>query len=131
MSMAIDDIWFQELGSLIYQCEKVVSNDWDLLALVYDVSDTHTANSGFLYSSNKVRPFSASISGNPLLLDEKVKLFREDVDTQFGKKFKQLLIQIDKQSGKIKIDFEFDDSSKWTITPKNMKEMRARLKPNL
>lgn len=127
--MNINDKTIFELGELVFSCKKVIENEWDLLAVVYDTGEGYTANSGFLYNKDKIRPISLSIENNPLLLDEKILEFRQKIYEQCGQKFKQLLIQMEKENGRIKIDFEFDDPSRWTIKPAKLKEMREALRP--
>ncbi len=127
--MNIGDKNIFELGELVFSCKKVIENEWDLLAVVYDAGEGYTANSGFLYKKDKIRPISLSIENNPLLLDDKILEFRQKIYERCGQKFKQLLIQIEKENGRIKIEFEFDDSSRWTIKPAKLKEIREALKP--
>lgn len=128
--MNIDSKHILELGELTLRCKKVQNNEWELLSFVFDVADGHIANSGFLYTKDKIRPASARIEADPLILDDKIVELRELIFKQCNEKFKQLLIQMEKKSGKIKIDFEFDDPSRWSITPANMKQIREELRPS-
>ncbi|WP_370981212.1 hypothetical protein [Agaribacterium sp. ZY112] len=127
--MKTRDDFIQEISSLVLRCKDVVANDWDGLTFVFDVADGHIANSGFLYSGDKIRPATARIKEEPLLLSGTIKEFRQVVANECGEKFKQLLIQIEKESGHFKIDFEFDDAKRWAIVPSKMKEMREALRP--
>ena len=36
---------------------------------------------------------------------------------------------MDNKTKRFKIDFEFDDPTRWAITPNNMFEMREKLRP--
>jgi hypothetical protein len=127
--MKVEDRYILDLGALILRCKKVEENEWSLLSIVYDTNEGHTANSGFLYLGEKVRSISVSIENEPLLLRDKIIEFREKIFEQCGQKFKQLLIQMEKETGRIKIDFEFDDPDRWAIKPAKLKEMREALKP--
>ncbi|WP_370981209.1 hypothetical protein [Agaribacterium sp. ZY112] len=127
--MNIDNEYINEIGELVLRCRKVVQNEWDVLALVFDTAEGHTANSGFLYYGDKIRPISAGIDGEPLLLDLKIEQLRKKIAEDCGAKFKQVFIQMEKKSGKIKVDFEFEDSSRWRIVPSKLKEMREALRP--
>lgn len=126
----IDSSRITEIGELVLQCKKVIENEWESLTLIYDIGEGHTANSGFLYNNEKVRPFSAEIESQPLLLDKKITELSEEIFNKTKGKLKQLLIQIEKATGKIKIDFEFDNSERWKITPPKLKEMRELLRPH-
>ena len=105
----IEDKYILTIGELLLRCKKVIDNEWDLLAFVFDIGDGHIANSGFLYSGEKIRPASASIEDEPLLLDDKIFELQELVAQKFGHKFIQLLIQMESKTNRIKIEFEFDD----------------------
>jgi hypothetical protein len=128
--MNIDTKYVLELGNLILRCQKVINNEWEMLSLVYDTDGGHSANSGFLYANEKIRPFSASIEGSPLLVRDSILMFREKIYEETGKYFKQLLIQIEKKTNRIKIDFEFENPERWSMSPSKIKEMREYLRPN-
>ena len=128
--MNIEDSYIHDIGMLVSQCDKVVANEWNQLSLVFDLSEGAIANNGFLYNDDKVRPFSARISSKPKELSDKIRDFQAKVAEQSGHRFKQLLIQMEKSSQRIKIDFEFDDSSRWSITPANLKSIRQSLRPS-
>ena len=128
--MNIDDKFVMDIGKSILCCKKVVENDWDSLVFVFDAAEGHIANSGFLYSLDSVRPASARIESDPMLLNNQIRDLREKIFDQCNAKFRQMLVQMESQSGRIKIDFEFDDPSRWTIKPSNIKQMREELRPN-
>ncbi|MBB3059780.1 hypothetical protein [Microbulbifer rhizosphaerae] len=128
--MNLDKKYIEDIGSLVLNCKKVLENEWTELSVVFDVSEGHIANSGFLYNGEKVRPISLSIENNPLLLDNKIYEFQSAVADQCGSKFKQILIQMENERQKIKIDFEFDNPDRWKIVPRKLKEMREALRPN-
>jgi predicted nucleotidyltransferase len=127
--MNIDSKYIFEIVHVILMSEDVKENNWESLSFVFDVADSHIANSGFLYTEDKIRPAVADIDHDPLILDDKIIELREKVFEQCNAKFKQLLIQMEKGSGRIKIDFEFDNPSRWSITPANMKQIREELRP--
>jgi hypothetical protein len=64
-----------------------------------------------------------------MVLDNKIHEFQAAVEEKFGHKFKQLLIQMEQESGRIKIDFEFDDPKRWNMGPSNYIKMREELRP--
>jgi len=128
--MNIDDRDIREIGNLILRCHKVIANEWDSVALVFDISDGHAANSGFLNRGSDVRPVSARIREEPLLLNESLRELQSRVREQCGQDFKQLLVQMERKSGRIKIDFEFDDPTRWSIGPGNLRERREELRPS-
>ncbi|WP_370981210.1 hypothetical protein [Agaribacterium sp. ZY112] len=129
--MNIDNRISNEIRDLICQSEDLLSIDWDCCAFVFDTSDGATSNSGFVYYGEKCIPAIADIENSPLVIDEKIQQLRSVVFKECGDKFKQVLVQIEKESGRSKIDFdfEFEDANRWTIVPPKMKEMRETLRP--
>lgn len=127
--MKVDDSFILDIAETIQKCNDVVENEWDLLSFVFDVGEGHMANSGFLYSGDKVIPASASIRGQRKLLSGKIIELQKVIHNQCNYKFKQLLIQMERETSRIKIDFEFDDANRWSITPSNIKQMREELRP--
>lgn len=129
--MNINDEYVHDIGVLILQCEKVINNPWTSLSVVYDTGEGHTANSGFLYTEDSITPISVRIAGQPLLLRNKILELRNVIFEQTGDKFKQLLIQMVKDPVRVKIDFEFEDRSRWSISPRNRKTIREELRPQI
>ncbi|CAM3504813.1 hypothetical protein [Parendozoicomonas haliclonae] len=127
--MKIDDKIVLEIGAMILQCEDVMESKWDFVSFVFDISDNHIANSGFLYIDDEISPASAEIEDDPLRLDDKIITLREKVRQQYGESFKQLLIQMESKQNRIKINFEFDNPERWSINPKNIIDMREHLRP--
>ena|SRR5690554_122465 len=118
-----------DIGELLLQSDKLCLYEWDLFSIVYDIADGHTADSGFLYIGNEVIPVTSRNSNDKRSLPNKIREFRDAMAEQTGKKFKQLLIQMERETGRIKIDFDFDKGNKWTIVPSRLKEMREELRP--
>ena len=117
------------IGEMVLRSEKPQEYDWELISIVYDISDSHSANSGFLYTNEKTIPTGIGIDSEPMAIANKIREFRNAMAEQTGKKFKQLLIQMERETGRIKIDFDFDKGNKWTIVPSRLKEMREELRP--
>ncbi|WP_022945452.1 hypothetical protein [Pseudoalteromonas ruthenica] len=120
----------QYIADLFLRCNKVGQNPWTELAFVFEFSEGHVANSGFLYNGEAVRPASASIEEEPLLLRDTLREFREEVYEQCDWRFIKMLFQMESETGRFKIDFEFEDKSRWEIHPGNMMEMREQLRPH-
>lgn len=123
------DHYIIEIGEMVLQSDKPKEHNWKLISIVYDVSDTHTANSGFSYTDERIIPTGIGIDSEPMKVANKIREFRDAMAEQTGKKFKQLLIQMERETGRIKIDFDFDKGNKWTIVPSRLKEMREELRP--
>lgn len=124
------DEYVFKIGELILRCKKVIEREWELLSVVYDTGDGHMAHSGFLYNGDDIDTVTTRIEGEPLLLSDTIKEFREKIFQDSGRKFKQLLVQMEKKSGRIKIDFEFDNAQRWVFTPSKLKEIKEDLRPH-
>lgn len=120
----------EEIGHLILQCDDVADSQWHTLSFVFDITDGATSNSGFLYKGEKVTPVIAEIEEHPLLLDDTILDLRKEIAEKNGHKFFQFLIQLEKETGRIKVDLEFDNPDRWKITPGKLKEIRETLRPN-
>ncbi|TLX50345.1 hypothetical protein CWC31_11885 [Pseudoalteromonas ruthenica] len=120
----------QYIADLFLRCKKVKENPWTELAFVFEFNDGHMANSGFLYNGDAIRPATARIEEDMLLLSDTLREFREEVYEQCDWRFIKMLFQMESETGRFKIDFEFEDKSRWEIHPGNMMEMREELRPH-
>ncbi|TMO50020.1 hypothetical protein CWC05_09980 [Pseudoalteromonas ruthenica] len=120
----------QQIADLFLRCKDVVGNPWTAFAFVFEFNEGHIANSGFLYNNDKVEPATARIEDDLLLLEDTLLEFREEVYEQCDWRFIKLLFQMDGETERFKIDFEFEDKNRWEIHPGNMMEMREELRPH-
>lgn len=128
------DAYVNAIGEALFicadrKCTERGLESWDSLAQVYTVGDGFLSNQGYLYHGEMIAAFSAELSEAPLWLDNKVVEFREFLTTATSNTFLQLLIQMERSSKRIRIDFEFDDRDRWSINPRNLRKMRETLRP--
>ena len=127
--MNIDPKYIREIGELVLRCDDVIEEPaWNALAFVFDITEGHMANSGFIYVDDDIVPAAAGIEEDLMALDNKILEFREAIFNACGHKFVQLLIQMN-SAGKIHIDFEFDNPKRWNMGPANYRAMREQLRP--
>ncbi len=126
--MNINDTFIVNVGKEVLKAELLSEVVWQELALVVEVAEGYFSDSGFLYNGLDIEPFDA-YSENPLALRNAISELNEEVLKACGNKFKLLLIQMEKETGRIKIDFEFDDPGRWAIKPSKLKEMQESLRP--
>jgi hypothetical protein len=127
--MNIDNNLITDIGNLVLQSEDLITTDWDSVSIVFDAGEGHVANSGFIYKDEKIIPAIADIEDKPLILRDKILEIREAIFNSSGYKFSQLLVQVEKKTCRIKIDFEFDKPNRWTILPAKLKEIGEVLRP--
>jgi hypothetical protein len=118
-----------EIGKEVLRAKDLLDNDWDSLSLVVDLSNGHFAQSGYLYTSRDTVPFTA-ITPERRKLSQLCNDLKGQIQEESDSSIKQMLIQIRYQDSKMKIDFEFDNVSRWAITPSNMNEMKEALRPS-
>ncbi|WP_165421052.1 hypothetical protein [Bradyrhizobium sp. Leo170] len=46
-----------------------------------------------------------------------------------GRQWKSALMQIRRDTGEVTTDFEYDDASRWKVTPLNLDTMPQQLRP--
>jgi len=86
------------------------------------------SQSGYLYLNESIKPFIAT-SDDRLAMRHISKGLSESIKAESNSNVVQILVQIRQSDLKIKIDFEYEDRSRWSITPKNMKQMKEELRP--
>ena len=127
--MSEKNILIQEIASLVLKSEDVLDNTWAQAAFVFDVRSGAISNSGFLYSGEKIIPAIADIEGEPLLLDNKIVELQRTIEAECQQNFKQLLVQLDNESGRFKIEFEFDSFDRWSFNPSNYAKIKQDIRP--
>ena len=127
--MNIKDEVLMDIAQLFLRCSDLIDYEWKQVTFVFELGEGCTSNSGFLYDGEVITPAAASIEDEQLLLDNTLEQLREDIYQQCGEKFNQLLFQMENETKRFKIDFEFDDPKRWAISPSNMFEMREKLRP--
>lgn len=118
-----------EIASLILETEDIKENNWTVCSFVFEFGEGHISNSGFLYNGDEVTPATAKIKNHPVLIGDTLLALCEFIHNECGHKFVQLLFQMENETKRFKIYFEFDDNKRWKITPSNMFEMREKLRP--
>jgi|GEM_PF-2039631 len=112
----------------VMEAKNLIDLKWDKVAVVVDLNDGHFAQSGFIYLADEVEPCTVKTADRKLFSNDCRRL-QSSILEETGKTVRQMLIQVERNTGKIKIDFEFDNPARWSIGPGNMKEMREALRP--
>jgi hypothetical protein len=121
-----DDL-VQEVGTLLITDPKISSDPWVHLVIVAQVMPTSLQVNGFAYSETG----KASPTG-PRNLDvlDRFEDLRASMSEPGKESWKACLVRIDRPSGDISIDFEYDHPESWLITPANGKRMAEKLRPH-
>jgi hypothetical protein len=127
-NMSDKTMLISEIGKEILNAKGLMNREWSSLSLVIDLGEGHFAQSGYLYTQTDVDPFTAITAERrklSTLCNELKDVIKEESDSNI----KQLLVQIRNDDSQMKINFEFENANRWSITPSNMVEMKEMLKP--
>jgi hypothetical protein len=116
----------QEIGVLLLNDSKISRWDWSHLVIVAQLREFSAKVNGFAYREDgEAIPTSPS---NSKVLDKFSEL--SEAMREAGKNsWKACLVRIDRSSGGISIDFEYDHPEKWLIVPSTVKQMAETLRP--
>lgn len=116
----------QDIGHSIVDSPRIVSQDWRELVMIAIVHDDHASMSGFAYDSGgKARPVTPG-GGTTL---QQVQALREAMSLDGQMPWQACMIRINRRSGKIHVDFEYEQPGKWEITPTNVRKKAEELRP--
>ncbi|TEW51757.1 hypothetical protein [Psychromonas algicola] len=100
-----------------------------MLSLVVDLGEASFSQSGFLYFNDDGEPFTA-ISRQRRRLSNLCKELKDLMWCEFSIKVTQMLIQLERDTTKINIEFDNSANGKWTITPSNIDDIKNQIRPN-
>ncbi len=118
------------IAKAVVTSSKMQAIDWEEISIICEIDDHGKMNGvyGYAYGSDGV--YQAVV---PRIreLAEPIEIYRAWLQGDAAQGFKKILFQFNKRSGKVNADFEYDDPSRWQITPSNVEHMIEALRPNL
>ncbi len=72
-----------------------------------------------------------AISFKPREVRPRVNAYREWLRLEGDKGFIKMLFQFNRETRKVKAEFEYDNADRWKITPENVDAMIDELRPDL
>jgi hypothetical protein len=122
------DQLIHEIGKTIIQDIGGHNPNWTHLVMVGTIEDGSSKMSGFVYlKDGKYEPVSPSGFATAELLEElRTEMAKDDHKAPW----RTALIQIDRNTGEIKFDFEYDRADRWAINLRNSSARAAELKPS-
>ena len=118
----------EDIYKEVCKSTNLVNVDWEAITVVCDLNEGHFSQSGFLYKTfEKAEPFTVK-SSERRRFSNLCKSVGEKLKSETGKDLIQLLIKVS-SLGNINIDFDFDDSQRWVISPGNIGQMKEALRP--
>lgn len=122
------DELIHRLGSLLVgDPEVAVKPDWTHLVMVGTVTASETDLTGFCYGPGGQ---FASVAPSAFDTPDVLKALRDAMAARDGQApWHACLLRIERTSGRIAVDFEYDDPARWAITFANAKQRAAELRP--
>jgi len=117
------------IGLEVLEAKALIERDWKVLSLVVDLGEASFSQSGFLYFNDDGETFTA-ISRQRRRLSNLCKELKDLMWCEFSIKVTQMLIQLERDTTKINIEFDNSANGKWTITPSNIDDIKNQIRPN-
>jgi len=117
------------IGLEVLESKALIEKDWKALSLVVDLGEASFAQSGFLYFNDGSESFTA-ISKQRRRLSNLCKELKGLMWSEFSITVSQMLIQLERDTTKINIEFDDSANGKWTITPSNIDDIKNEIRPN-
>ena len=119
------DALVHEVGALIVRDERVAARPWDAYALVARVEANRIQLNGFAYEAGSMRP--ATPRGPEM--HHKLKALRDAMREDVGQAWGACVVRIERETKKIRIEFEYDHPERWDVTPQTVADIAARARP--
>ncbi len=125
--MSVKDELIHRLGSLLVGDPEVAAPNWAHLALVGVVDEQQSRMNGFSYDERGEDEPAAPRNFDTLAV---MRQLRDAMAREDGKApWKSCLVRIARASGKISVDFEYDDAGRWAIGKANLRQRAAEFRP--
>ncbi|WP_454616485.1 hypothetical protein [Bradyrhizobium cenepequi] len=120
------DALLHEIAGMVAQSETRESRDWAGISVVAIVDEASVQVSSYRYGADgRAEP------GDPgdLCVNRKFRELHTLMCQPTGRHWKSALMQIRRDTGEVTTDFEYDDASRWKVTPLNLDTMPEQLRP--
>jgi hypothetical protein len=116
-----------DIAGMVAQSETRASDDWESISVVAIVDEASVQVSSYRYDAQ-----GRATPGDPgdLSVNRKFRELHALMRQPTGRQWKSALMQIRRKSGEVTIDFEYDDASRWKVTPLNISTMPEQLRPS-
>lgn len=120
------DLALQELGQSVMTDERLADTPWQAIALVIQIEPRRSLFGYRYHEDGNWRADTPAAARQTL---EKARALAEAMRVPGRTMWKACLLQISRPGPKLKADFEYDDPSRWNITPANLKQRVEELRP--
>ena len=124
--MATRDELIIDLAKGVLSTEDLAKLDWEFVSVVVDVEEGSVSNSGYAYVGDEAIPIAVA----EYSFDQIVQNLHKEIQEPGRDAFLQMLIQLRREDLKLKVDFEYENPARWSITAQNYATMGETLKPD-
>jgi hypothetical protein len=117
----------QEIGTMLVQDPGISRWSWQHLAIVVQFRGSSSQVNGFAYLDTGDAQIT---SPKNFEVPKKFKALREAMREPGKEPWQACLVRIDRATGRVSVDFEYDHPEKWLISPATLKKMAETLRPN-
>jgi hypothetical protein len=104
--------------------------DWREFTLVISFDDEGDVNGTYGYAYLSDGEWEA-IAVDPDAVDPSAKTYREWLRNEGDKGMIKMLFQFNRNTRRVKADFEYENPKRWQVTPANIDKIVEELRPNL
>lgn len=119
-----------DIAKAIFNSDELTGIEWTSVSVIFEVNDEGKVDGTYGYAYDQIGK-AFPIAPRPREVRQPVAVYREWLRQEGDKGFIKMLFQFNRVTRQVKADFEYDDPSRWQITPKNLDGMIEELRPNL
>ncbi len=113
-----------------HKTRKLDGDKWDEFTIVFEFDDEGEVNGSYGYSYERAVEANA-FAVDPDDVSPQVNVYCEFMRIKGDKGMIKMLFQFNRVTRKVNADFEYENPSRWKVTPKNIDTIVEELRPNL
>lgn len=114
----------------IANCNELDGIEWVEVSAIFAFDDEGDANESYGYAYDRDgKAHAVTFLYNPI--EREVNRYREWLRLEGDKGFIKMLFQFNRETRKVNADFEYDNPTRWQVTPKNIDVIPKELRPDL
>lgn len=115
--MELNEHIIGDIGELVFENSELSKCDWDSVSLVFEIKNENVVNSGFWYKGDVATFISLPANDDLTQLNQLYLEMKEMMEFEPEFKLLKMLIQIEKVTLALNVDFEYEDNMKWLVDP--------------
>ncbi|QND51889.1 hypothetical protein HB779_08215 [Phyllobacterium sp. 628] len=120
----------EDIARATFSSDSLKELNWNEVSVVFEVNPDGKVDGTYGYAYD-IDNKATAISVRPRDVRPAVSAYREWLRLEGDKGFIKMLFQFNRKSRKVNALFEFEDPTRWQVTPKNIDTIVEELRPNL